>query len=360
MKSKIKGFTIALVIFAIIVLEMIYGNYVVFAEDTVPVEEVLEEGYAGAAEDLEINSTPTDEDVQAAVEANAWKNPGSLVMTNVQNSVNVREEASADSTKVGMMYKDCAGYIVEYTDEWTHLTSGNLDGWVCNDYLIFGDEAESAAESVGVYQATVNCDSVRVRKEPSLEADTYGLVEKGDVYYVAAQDGDWITIDYEGADGFVNVSCVDIEFHIDCGETMQEISDREAAERAAKREAERIQYYGVYAATASDVEILGAIIQCEAGNQPYEGQVAVGAVVMNRVRSGAYPNSIYGVVYAAGQFTPAGSGAVDRRLAAGVSDSCMQAAQEAINGYSNIGGATHFRPASCGHEGIVIGGHVFW
>ena len=55
-------------------------------------------------------------------------------------------------------------------------------------------------------------------------------------------------------------------------------------------------------------ELFARLIQCEAGEEPYEGQVAVGAVVMNRVRSGAYPNTVKGVIYASGQFTPAGSG----------------------------------------------------
>ena len=105
--------------------------------------------------------------------------------------------------------------------------------------------------------------------------------------------------------------------------------------------------------------LLGALIQCEAGNQPYEGKVAVGAVVMNRLRSGAYPNTLYGVIYASHQFSPAGCGALDRRIAKGVDNSCLQAAQEALNGYSNVGNATHFRRTGA-HDGIVIAGHVFW
>ena len=57
--------------------------------------------------------------------------------------------------------------------------------------------------------------------------------------------------------------------------------------------------------------LLAALIQCEAACQPYEGQVAVGAVVMNRVNSGAYPNTIAGVIYASGQFTPTRSNRVE-------------------------------------------------
>lgn len=83
------------------------------------------------------------------------------------------------------------------------------------------------------------------------------------------------------------------------------------------------------------------------------------AVVMNRVRSGGYPNTVSGVIYARGQFPPAASGKVAAIAAKGPSASCMQAAQQAISGATNIGGATHFRRAGSA-AGVVIGNHVFW
>lgn len=80
---------------------------------------------------------------------------------------------------------------------------------------------------------------------------------------------------------------------------------------------------------------------------------------MNRVRSGGYPNTISEVIYASGQFPPARNGAVERKIEKGVKASCLQAAQEAISGVSNVGTATHFRRAG-NHDGIVVGSHVFW
>ena len=109
-----------------------------------------------------------------------------------------------------------------------------------------------------------------------------------------------------------------------------------------------------------DRKLLANLIYCEAGSEPYEGKVSVGAVVMNRVKSGAYPNSIYGVIYASGQFTPALNGAVANVYNSGrISDSNYQAAQAAINGETSVGAALHFR-RNDGREGIVIGAHVFW
>ena len=78
--------------------------------------------------------------------------------------------------------------------------------------------------------------------------------------------------------------------------------ERKAAEEAARIAAEKA---AAEAAAQADKELLAALIFCEAGNQPYEGQVAVGAVVMNRVESASYPNTISEVIYQSGQFTPA-------------------------------------------------------
>ena len=112
---------------------------------------------------------------------------------------------------------------------------------------------------------------------------------------------------------------------------------------------------GIY--VPGEQELLAALIFCEAGNQPYEGQVAVGAVVMNRVRSGAYPNSISEVIYQSGQFTPAMTGWLDTVLAEGsYTDSAMQAAADALAGSSPIGDLLYF---DCGGYGYQIGDHYF-
>jgi spore germination cell wall hydrolase CwlJ-like protein len=147
-----------------------------------------------------------------------------------------------------------------------------------------------------------------------------------------------------------------LDFLIDSGETIDEIKVREEAEREAKRHVN----YGQYTTDADTTMLLAALIYCEAGGESYEGKVAVGAVVMNRVRSSAYPDTIHSVIYASGQFTPAMSGKVNRVLAAGkVTESCIQAAEDAISGVSNVGDMTHFRRNN-GREGLVIGNHVFY
>lgn len=115
-----------------------------------------------------------------------------------------------------------------------------------------------------------------------------------------------------------------------------------------------------YTATASDLELFAALIECEAGYTDYEGMLAVASVVVNRMKSSHYPDTLRGVIFQSGQFPPATDGKVDRVLARGVKDSCLTAAQDALNGKNNVGDCVSFRAASSGHVGTIIGSNVFF
>lgn len=111
----------------------------------------------------------------------------------------------------------------------------------------------------------------------------------------------------------------------------------------------------------NDRYLLANLIYCEAGGEPYAGQLAVGAVVINRVLSSVYPDTMTGVIYQKYQFSPVGSG----RLAIALSQnkataSCYKAADEAMTGQTNVGNCVYFRTPIPGLTGIQIGGHIFY
>ncbi len=132
--------------------------------------------------------------------------------------------------------------------------------------------------------------------------------------------------------------------------------EREAAE-ARRIAEEKAAAEAAAQAWTADQKLLAALIFCEAGNQPYEGQVAVGAVVMNRVNSSVYPNTISEVIYQSGQFTPAMTGWLDSVLVGkGYTESAMQAAADALAGSNPVGDCLYF---STGGYGLQIGDHYF-
>lgn len=280
----------------------------------------------------------------------------SFVMANVDNSVNVREEPGEEAPVAGKLFKNCGATILEQGEGWTKIQSGNLTGWVSNDYLIFGEEAKTMMEEVGTLKATVLTDALRVRKDASEDAGVYKLVKNGEVLTAVEELDGWVSVQVDSETiGYVSAEFVSVEFATEHGKTTQEIADEEREKELAKLSKNR----GAVPTSVSDVTILAALIQAEAGNQPYEGKLAVGAVVMNRVRSGGYPNTIIEVITAPGQFPPATNGTVAAIAARGPSSSCMQAAQAAVDGQTTVGGALHFGRVGKA-AGIVIGSHVFY
>lgn len=149
------------------------------------------------------------------------------------------------------------------------------------------------------------------------------------------------------------------------GEYVEEIEDSASAEESYTEDyTEDASDYTEEAAdssasySSSDLDLMASIIYCEAGNQSYEGMVAVGAVVMNRVNSSSFPNTISEVIYQSGQFTPASSGTLASALANGVPSTCYDAAAAAMAGENPVGSALYFNAGS--GSGMQIGDHQFY
>ncbi len=120
---------------------------------------------------------------------------------------------------------------------------------------------------------------------------------------------------------------------------------------------------GGNAAHDSNVYLLARAINGEARGEPYTGQVAVGAVIMNRVRHASFPNTIAGVIYQPGAFTAVSDGQIHAQM----SESCIKAARDALNGWDPVGGAIYYyNPKTATNKWIrtrpvvmTIGKHVF-
>ena len=314
-----------------------------------------------------VSTGETEEEPAMTEEEQLWQN---RLMADVNEYLNVRSSGDENSDIVGKLYKGDVAEVVETGDVWTHITSGNVDGYVKNEFCVFGLDALAYANANFNMEAEIMTNGLRVRSEASEDASVITALAEGTTL-IADKDAEtvdgWVAVIYGGSTRYVSADYVDLSLALGEGITIEEeqaelqrIAEEEAARKAAQvTEVTTVQNEAV-AASADDVTLLAAIIQCDAGNEVYEGQLAVGAVIMNRVRSGSYPSTIYDVIYAPSQFPPAGRGTVAKVVANGPKDSCIQAAQEALNGVDNTGGATKFKRASSGHAGVVIGNHVFY
>lgn len=206
-------------------------------------------------------------------------------------------------------------------------------------------------------QSTVE---VEVSTEPSNQEETLDETQSAE-----GADTDWgvsqEVIDVQS--GMIeNVKIAAVEAKIAYEAKLEE--ERRAAEEAERIAREKAEAEAAAAAQAeaeaaqqAEKELLASLIFCEAGNQPYEGQVAVGAVVMNRINSSSYPDTMEEVIYQSGQFSPAMSGWLDRvRANQGYTEAAMQAAEDALAGSNPIGDCLYF---SVGGYGTRIGDHLF-
>lgn len=291
------------------------------------------------------------------------------VMADVEDFLCIRAKGDEDAEIVGKLYPTSVATIVKEGKEWTKIKSGSVKGYVKNEYLLTGSDAYANAKKVCKKYAYVQTDGLRVRSEADENATVLTVADKGDKLLFnkkADKKEGWVAVTVKAGEGYVSADYVKVKLGTtDAVSIEEELAAKKAKEAAAAKvvkatSASVATQNAPTSASVDDTTLLAAIIQCEAGSEGYEGKVAVGAVVLNRVRNGSYPGSISGVIYQRGQFGPVSNGSLSRVLASGnISSSCKQAAEDALAGSDPTGGKLNFHRVN-GRDGLVIGNHVFF
>ena len=185
---------------------------------------------AGALFTEAIKDKPTEQEEQASVSENTaevtQEAPSTIYgytnlgIANVEETLNVRETPSADSSMVGKMPKNAAGEILETLDGWYKIQSGDVTGYVSADYLITGEEAAARAEEVKQTIATVKTPTLNVREEPNTECSILALMPQGDVLEDLSG---WVKVDLDNTNGFISKDYVDISVQLPKAMTMTEV-----------------------------------------------------------------------------------------------------------------------------------------
>ena len=353
----------------------IAGVAVVLNEYENEAADVLRENVSVEKEEIDVVAASIEEDAEEATievvaeetltpEEEEWQDK---LMADVDDYLCVRAKADKDSEVVGKMYKGDRAVIKKEGKTWTKIESGNVKGYVKNEYCVFGTDALEYAKKNCDTVAKVETDGLRVRSEADVNASVVKAVGKGDKLVVDTKADEvegWVAVKLNSKTYYVSAEYVTVK--LDTGKAIT-IAEEQAAMKKAAASSSNGQTTTTstapgnsLAASAGEETLLAALIQCEAGGCGVECMTAVAAVVINRVHSGSYPNTIYGVIYQRGQFGPASSGRLEQRLANGVSSSARQAAQAALAGSDPTGGAKSFKLASSGHAGVVIGPIVFY
>lgn len=202
------------------------------------VQQVAETTEAPVAEKTTEQQAEAQEQVQ--VEEKAAKVESNQVVANIDSYLNIRSEASEESEVVGKFYNGNVGTIVEKGDEWSVVSSGNAYGYVKNDYLLFGEDAENYIENNCDQVVKVTAETLNVRAEESTESDVIALSDEGDSFTILGKENDWIKVAVsEDEVGYVASDYVYVDYIYDTAVTIEEeqaAAAAEAAEQAALEE----------------------------------------------------------------------------------------------------------------------------
>jgi cell wall-associated NlpC family hydrolase len=141
---------------------------------------------------------------------NLYKNIG---ISDVDNYLNVREEPNENGKIIGKMPSKAAGNILETTDGWYKIQSGNITGYVKSDYILTGQAAKDEALQVAELMAIVNTDMLNARTEPSTDSKIWTQISNNERYPVLKQIDGWIQIELEeNSSAYVSTDYVDVRY----------------------------------------------------------------------------------------------------------------------------------------------------
>ena len=204
------------------------GNGLIFEEmDAQTAERIVESVFAPAREEPETEA-------QTEPETSAYEN---RVVITAGEYLNIREENDPESRVIGKIYHGTSADLLERGEAFSKIVSGSVTGWVSNDYILTGEEAEAYAREQGsVTIATVTATWLNVRESPSTEADVIATVEEGQWFIVTDQGGGWVRIDYtSGIEGFLNAEFVTVSQNY--GQAVSMDAERELIQLAESRAA---------------------------------------------------------------------------------------------------------------------------
>lgn len=280
---------------------------------------------------------------------------------NVKEYASIREKKDSDSTKAGVLPKGAYVEVLERGEEWTLVSSDKIEGYILTKFLVFAEDAKEIYSDIFGVKGIVTAENAKIMDHPYSKSNIIAKKVKGSEIEILAQIGNWYRVQLnKSTTAYMNVE--DIEITDVVAMTVEEYN-KETGTTATDKKTETTSNKTTTStsgvnASKSDLDMLAAIIQCEAEGESYKGKVAVGAVVLNRVRSNKFPNTIGGVIKQKGQFTPVASGKFARVLSRGANAECYRAAKDALNGSNPIGKCLFFNTGY--GKGFRLGGHQFY
>ncbi|MCR5595476.1 MAG: C40 family peptidase [Lachnospiraceae bacterium] len=167
----------------------------------------------------------TEEEYIAAREAMEGANWGytNLGISNVSDNLNIRALPGEDGKLVGKLPKNAACEVLEEEGDWTHITSGEVDGYVKSEYLLTGLQAKTRVREFVTDIVKVGADGLNVREEPNTDSPVVTQVATGEILDYISTEGDWVAVMLDDETVYVSADYVEVTSELNTALTMTEV-----------------------------------------------------------------------------------------------------------------------------------------
>ena len=330
------------------------------------------------AEDMTAMSDISDDIILQEEEPEATPSAYADIGISIADSyVNVRAKATTESEIVGKLYRNSAARILDTVGSWYYVESGSVKGYISTDYIKTGIPDEELIEKYGKLRALINTEGLNVREKPDIEAKKLTVVYQNEVYPVIEILDEWLKVDIadDRIIGYASKEYVEllVDFEKAVSRKEEEELKKLQEEERMKKETQ-VKYREEVDYTEEELKLLACLVHSEAGDQSYEGKLAVANIVLNRVKSSIYPDTIKDVIYQPGQFSVVKIGSLSKQLDNYESYSTksqlltIKAAKAALQGANNIGNRLYFHTYKLAvkkgynqkKNAVKIEDHLFW
>lgn len=210
-------------------------------------KDASSEGTSESADSADASSESTDSsdaqsdaaDSASSADTSSQQSDEELVASVANDFVYVREQPSADAKIVGKLYANSIGKVVEEADEngWIKITSGDVTGYVKQDYVAQGSQAQQIADSHSTKQAKVTTQTLKVRAAASTDSDVISLIGEGQQLDIISESDGWYKVNTEDGEGYISADFADVEVQYPEAVSIEE--EEKEAEEAKKKEEEK-------------------------------------------------------------------------------------------------------------------------
>lgn len=138
-------------------------------------------------------------------------------------NLNIRAVAAEDGKLVGKLPKNAACEVIDSDGIWAHIKSGEVEGYVSEEYLLTGIPAKRKAEELATTMARVTTDSLKVRAEANTDSEVITLVPNGERLEVIEVEGDWVKVGLDDQEVYVSAEYVEVSSELSTAITMTEL-----------------------------------------------------------------------------------------------------------------------------------------